>query len=180
MPNLTVSEKEHWKERIARRVDKKIELLTASEPALLDRIREQARQRALQSLGLATIQAEVDVIVEQKQELERRERQAHRAMLATVRRVPMEAVEDYYHCSHVEISNAVQRRQTIHEDELLAEDPLGQQILHLRQEKENLLDTIWLATSPQHIKELWKKVVDLLGDEQTALQKEALAIADCP
>jgi hypothetical protein len=100
-------------------------------------------------------------------------------MLAAVRRVPIEAVEDYFHCSQVEISNAIQRRQTIHEDELLAEDPLGQQILHLRQEKDNLLDTIWLASSPQQIKELWKKVVDLLGDEQTALQKEALAIADC-
>jgi hypothetical protein len=177
MPNLTVTEKEHWKERIARRMDKKIEVLTASEPALLERIREQARQRALQSLGLAAIQAEVDTIVEQKQELERRERQAHRAMLATVRRVPLEAVEDYYHCSHIEISNAIGRRQTIHEDELLAEDPLGQQILRLRQEKDNLLDTIWLATSPQQIKELWQKVVDLLGDEQTTLQKEALAIA---
>jgi hypothetical protein len=179
MPNLTVTEKEHWKERIARRIDKRIEILTASEPALWDRIREQARQRALQSLGLAAIQAEADAIGEQKQELERREGQAHRAMLATVRRVPVEAVEDYFHCSHVEVSNAVQRRQTVHEDELLAEDPLGRQILHLRQEKENLLDTIWLATSPQQIKELWKKVIDLLGDEQTALQKEALAIADC-
>jgi hypothetical protein len=179
MPNLTVSEKEHWKERITRRIDKKIELLSASEPTLLDRIRERARQRALQSLGLAAMQAEVDAIVEEKQELERRERQTHRAMLATVRRVPVEAVEDYFHCSQLEISNAIQRRQTIHEDELLAEDPLGQQILHLRQEKDNLLDTIWLASSPQQIKELWKKVVDLLGDEQTALQKEALAIADC-
>ena len=73
----------------------------------------------------------------------------------------------------------MQRRQTIHEDELLAEDPLGQQILHPRQEKENLWDTIWLARSRHPIKELWKKVVDLLGDEQTALQREALAIADC-
>jgi hypothetical protein len=114
MPNLTVSEKEHWKERITRRIDKRIELLSASEPALLDRIREQARQRALQSLGLAEFQAAVDAIVEQRQELERRERQAHRVMLATVRRVPMEAVEDYFHCSPIEISNAIQRRQSIH------------------------------------------------------------------
>ena len=100
-------------------------------------------------------------------------------MLATVRRVPVEAVEDYFHYSHVEVSSAVQRRQAVHEEELLAADPLGQQILHLRQEKDNLLDTIWLASSTQQIKELWKKVVDLLGDEQTVLQKEALAIADC-
>jgi hypothetical protein len=179
MPTLTVTEKEHWKERIARRIDKKIEFLTASEPALLDRIRDEARQRAVRSLGLAAIQAELDTLQAQKQELERRERQAQRALLATVRRVPIEALEDYVHYSQSEISSALQRRQSLHEDELLAEDPLGQQILHLRQEKENLLDTIWLATSPQHIKELWTKVVDLLGDDQTVLQKEALAIADC-
>src|SRR5690349_9848499 len=113
----------------------------ASVPGL-GSLHPQARQRALQSLGLAAIQAEVDAIVEQKEELERRERQARRAMLATVRRVPVEAVEDYYHCAHVEISSAIQWRQTIHEDELLAGDPLGQQLLHLRQEKDNLLDTI--------------------------------------
>lgn len=178
MPSLTVTEKEHWKERIARRLDKKIELLTASEPALLDRIKKEARQRAWQSLGLAAIQAELDTLAAQKQELERREHQAHRALLATVRRVPIESVEDYFHYPPPEINIALQRRQAIHEEELLAEDPLGQQILKLRQEKENLLDTIWLATSPQQIKELWKKVVALLGDDQTALQREALAIAD--
>lgn len=179
VPSLTVTEKEHWKERIARRIEKRIESLTASEPAFLERIREQARQRALQSLGLAAIQAEVDALAEQKLEWERRQRQAQRALLAAVRRVPIEAVEDHYHSAQLEVRDAIQRRQTIHEDQLLAEDPLGQQILHLRQEKENLLDTIWLASSPQQVKELWKKVVELLGDEQTALQKEALAIADC-
>ena len=70
----------------------------------------------------------------------------------------------------------IERRQTVHEDELLAEDARGQEILRLRQEKENLLDTVWLATSGQQIKELWKKVADLLSEEQTPLQKEALAI----
>jgi hypothetical protein len=83
----------------------------------------------------------------------------------------------YYGYQHNEVSNAIDRRQAVHEDELLAEDPQGQEILRLRQEKENLLDTVWLTTSGQQIKELWKKVVDLLGDEQTQLQKEALALA---
>ena len=42
--------------------------------------------------------------------------------------------------------------------------------------RRSLLDTVWLATSGQQIKELWKKVADLLSEEQTPLQKEALAI----
>jgi hypothetical protein len=176
MPNLTVTEKEHWKERIARRIDKRIEVICAGEPCLMDRIRDQARQRALQSLGLATMQAELDTIAKQKEDLERRERQGHRAMLATVRRIPLEEVDDYVHYQHADVSSAIQRRQSVHEEELLAEDQLGQEILRLRREKESLLDTIWLATSPNQVRQLWQKVIELLGDEQTTLQKEALAI----
>ena len=51
--SLTVAEKQHWKERIARRIEKKIETLLAADPNLMDRIHRDARQRALQSLGLS-------------------------------------------------------------------------------------------------------------------------------
>ena len=75
-----------------------------------------------------------------------------------------------------EVDNAVARRQAVHEEELLAETEPGLRILKLRQEKENLLDTVWLATSSKQIKELWSKVAEILGDEQTPLQQDALAI----
>jgi hypothetical protein len=176
MANLTVTEKEHWKERIARRIDKRIEVLTISDPCLINCLRDQARQRALQSLGLAEMQAELDVIEQQKEDLERREKNVHRAMLATIRRVPLEQVDTYLSYQHAEVASAIQRRQAVHEEELLSEDAMGQEILRLRREKDNLLDTVWLATSPLQVRELWQKVVELLGDEQTPLQKEALAI----
>ncbi len=35
---------------------------------------------------------------------------------------------------------------------------------------------VWLATSGTEIRQLWRKVAELLGDEQTQLQKDALAI----
>ena len=35
---------------------------------------------------------------------------------------------------------------------------------------------VWLATSPKQIKQLWSKVAELLGDQQTQLQRDALAI----
>jgi hypothetical protein len=177
MAGLTVSEKEHWKERIARRIDKKIETLQATEPNFIDRIHEQARQRAFQSLGLAQVQAELDAIDQQKEELDRREKELYRTMLATVRRVPVEKVDEpYFGNANQEVTKAIERRQAVHEDELLAEDPLGREILRLRLEKENLLDTVWLATSPMQVRELWKKVNELLGAEDTALQVQALAI----
>ena len=178
MPSLTVTEKEHWKERIGRKIDKKIEAVAAADPGLLDRVGAQARQRALQTLGLAEMQAELDAVAAQQQALEDRERRAHRAMLAVVRRVPVDEVDepDYHNGEHPEVARAVQRRQAVHEEELLAEDERGREIVRLRRAKDNLLDTVWLATSPAEVKTLWQKVIDLLGEEQTPLQKEALAI----
>ena len=123
--SLTVAEKQHWKERIARRIDKNVEILLAADPNLMDRIHRDARQRALQSLGLADWQAELD---------------------------------------------------GIHEDELLGECDTGREILRLRQEQEDLLDTVWLASSPSQLKALWSTVNALLGTTPTQLERDALEI----
>ena len=53
MSGVTVTEKEHWKNRIALRIDKRIEAIYAAEPNLDDRVQREARDRALASLGLA-------------------------------------------------------------------------------------------------------------------------------
>lgn len=71
---------------------------------------------------------------------------------------------------------AIKRRQGLHEDELLAESETGRRILELRQERENLLDTVWLATSSTQIRTLWTQLGELLDDEQTRLQRDALTI----
>ncbi len=58
----------------------------------------------------------------------------------------------------------------------LAECELGQQVLKLQHEQDELLDVVWLATSGKQIRDLWAKVAELLDDEQTQLQRDALAI----
>src|SRR5438105_8234017 len=85
MPGLSVTEKSHWKDRIGRRIDKRIEVISAGEPNLMDRVQRQARRQALQSLGIADLQTELDAIEEQKLDLDRRQDRVHRSMLATVR-----------------------------------------------------------------------------------------------
>ena len=177
MAGLTVTEKEHWKERISRRIDKRIDAITAEQPNLVDRVQREGRERALQSLGLAELQAEEDRLEAEKAKIDKRKDAIQREMLAKVRGVPVEDLKDeYIYRADSEITSAVQRRQKVHEDELYAQDPVGQKILDLRGEKEELLDTVWLASSPKQIKDLWTKVAELLGDEQTRLQKDALAI----
>jgi hypothetical protein len=175
---LTVTEKEHWKDRIGKRIEKKIEAIYAEEPNLDDRVQRAARQRALESLGLAELQTQLDTVEQQKDDLEKREKRIKREMLARVRGVPVEDLNDYdLHPYNHEVDSAVRRRQTVHEDELLAESERGQKILHLREEEENLLDTVWLATSPRQLKDLWSKVNHLLGASPTQLEQDALAIA---
>jgi hypothetical protein len=178
MPNLTVKEKEFWRDRIARKIDKKIEAVSSRDPNLQARVAARAHQRALESLGLAVMQAELDAFEKQEQELETSRRRVQQAMLAAVRRVPVEeATEAWYGQLHREIVQAIDKRRVVHEQEFLAEDDNGREVLKLRQEKEDLLETIWLATSPGEVRSLWAKVIEFLGDEQTTLQRGALAIA---
>ena len=177
MPSLTVTEKEHWKDRIGRRIDKKIETLEAIDPNLTDRIDREARQQALASLGLAEMQAELDRIKQETEALRRRENQIEREMIAHVRGVPVDVLETYYgHSAKCEVESAVQRRKAVFEDELLAATEIGRKILQLKSEREELLDTVWLATSPTQVRQLWIKVGELLGEGQTRLQHDALAI----
>lgn len=178
MAGLTVTEKEHWKARIGVSIDRKIESLAAQQPTLLDSVKREAHRQALRSCGLADWQAELDQIDAQREQLDRRQRRIQRTMLAHLRSVPIEDVDEHtgYQVHH-EVTQAVGRRQAVHEEELLAESELGREILRLRAEKENLLDTVWLATSPAQVKQLWSKVAALLGDVPTPLEQEALSIA---
>ena len=151
MPGLTVSEKNHWKDRLSKRIDKRLEAIAAEEPNLLDRVKRESRERAMASLTVADLQTDVGAIEKQEEELLQRKSLLHRTMLARVRRVPLETIDHSYTPNYYnnEVENAIKSRQGIHEDELLAESEVGRRILQLRREKENLLDTVWLALLSQ-------------------------------
>jgi hypothetical protein len=176
---LTVTEKEHWKERISLRIDKRIDAIHAEEPNLQGAVNRQATQRALESLGLADMQAELDDIERQREALAKREKEIGKQVLAHVRGVSVDDVEDYFYGGnrHSDVKVAISRREALYRGELLAESDRGREILRLEQERENLLDTVWLATSSTQVKELWAKVTELLGATPTQLETDALAIA---
>ena len=175
MAGLTVAEKEHWKERLSKRIDRRIEAITAEDPQLLDRVRGEARQRALESLGLADNQRELDEIRKQKEKLDEREEVLKNQLLARVRGVHINEVGSTYGCD-TEVNKAIRPRVEAHEAQILMSSDVGRRIVELRREKDSLLDTVWLATSSVQIKELWGKVATLLRDEPTPLERDALAI----
>lgn len=175
--SLTVTEKQHWKNRIDKRIDRRIETLAAEEPGFMDRVKDAARSHALKSLGLEKLEARLERIRRQQQVLEDREEATERMMLATVRGVRVKDVRNEgTYAIEREVSETVEKRQRVHEHELLSKTKRGRAILRLKEEKENLLDTVWLATSPKQIKDLWQKVEELLGVKPTKLERDALAI----
>lgn len=173
---LTVTEKEHWKNRISKRIDQRIEALSAEDPGFLVRVQEAARKQALKSLGIDKLHERRERIQKQRKSLDARDEATERSMLAAVRGVPVRDIRVSRYGTGEEIDSAVKKRQVPHEEQLLAKTKRGRDILRLRQEKDNLLDTVWLATSPKQIKDLWQQVDKMLGGEQTKLQRAALAI----
>ena len=175
MGNLTVKEKEHWQERIGRKVEQAIDKLIAeTDPTYRERIAEKAAKMALASLGIADLhQRRCDIEAEQK----RLEQELTEVIQQTARKVmPTGDGSTSKWKNEQTIDAARSRRRGVHEQELLAADPLGRQVLGLEQEKEELLDTIWLATSGVQIKELWSRVSEMLQQPPTALQAEALKL----
>jgi len=184
MAGLTVAEKTHWKDRLAVRFKAAVERIKARHPATFARLGREAHAHALDSLGLAGAYAELEAIQAEEAAAARRKRQVQKQMVAAVRGVPIEEVSDNLSLRYgtelplpVEVGAALEKRQAAHLDALLAGDEVGREVRRLEAEQERLLDTVWLAASPAQIKQLWSKVGALLGDEPTALEAEALAIA---
>ncbi len=178
MASLTVAEKEHWKKRIELRIDKRIEAVLAADPGLVERVARTARERAIASLGLAELEAARTALAVEQDQLWQRQETVEKAMAAVLRRCRPEDVTVHGRGSlDHELAAALERRQRVHEDELLAAEPVGQEVLRLRREKEELLDTVWLATSRKEVRELWQKVTALVSEEPTRLQREVLASA---
>ena len=177
--SLTVAEKNHWKERLASRIDKRIEAIYVRAPHLRGLVERESRAAAIESLQLTAIERRLAEIEAASKQLEREERELRRAELALILGVPVEDVTELmvpYCGPPAEVVEAIERRRKLHAEQCLARDELGREIQRLELEKENLLDTIWLATSPTQLKQLWEQVNRLLGVTPTQLEQDALAI----
>ena len=143
----------------------------------------EAHAQALASLGLTDAYVELEAIKAEEATLARRKKQIQRRLVATLLGTPIDEVADSFNVRYgselalpLEVAEAIQKRQSAHQEQRLAEDPVGREIARLEAEKDNLLDTVWLACSPAQIKQLWIRVGELLGDEPTTLERQALAI----
>ncbi len=163
----------HW---LAQRLQRCLAVLATTPPHFLTRLRRLAREQALQSLGLQEVAAEWQAIAALRRDLDQLARQAHRALLALVRRVPLEQIPNRPgRRLHPEVRRAVRQRQRLHEEELLSADERGRQLLRWRRERQELPQTLALALASRPLQNLWRNLLALLGEEPTPLQQAVLA-----
>jgi hypothetical protein len=162
----------HW---LAERLRRRLALFAATHRPFLERVRRLAREQALQSLGLREAHAEWQAVVAQRRELDRRARQVRRALLALVRRVPLEQVPlRPARRLPPEVRRALRQRRQLHEAELLSGEEIGRQLLGWRREQQELPQTLALALAGGPLRNLWRQLLALLGEEPTPLQQAVL------
>ena len=171
---LTVREKEHWKQRIEKKIDKAVEEIYRKEGKELKKtLRQEAEERAVKRLGLQSYMEKYQTLQDRKSALKEQ-----LSKLSDEAAKPFEAEGNqsrYYHQGgHSLIESVVQRERVEAEKEILLESDAGRKVLRLEREREELADTIWLATSPVQIRSLWKDFTALVTEEPTDLQKQAM------
>ena len=176
MSKLTVTEKEHWKQRVERRIDRAIEELSLQHPQFMPDLRQQAKRKALAALKIDKLTDESDKLESTINELKSKQDALEKKIYLAAS--GNDEVPRHVYGLRTETDKVVAQRQTIIEDELLADSSLGLQFLKLRREKEELLDTIWLATSNRQIRDLWSRVSEVLSEESTPLQNQILSESD--
>ena len=178
---LTIAERNHWKDRVEKRIDKAIKsVYSMQDPNLLKRVREKARRQAVKSLGLDELIEVRERIASEIERLEKSRKDITKQIIAKFRNCKISEVElPYYAANRIsdDVTSAIEAATSPREEKLLSQDPLGRKVLELQRKKEELLDTVWLATSSSQIKAIWSEVGELLNQQQTQLQADALQIA---
>lgn len=173
--SLTLKEKEYWRDRITQRIDEAVdEAIAGKNPNYMWQIGRRARERVWESMGIAELAREVEVIDAKCDELDRLRRSAYQRMLASMQGVSVEEIQDacLSRVKPYEVEQAINAALPLAENEVLSEDELGRRILELRGRKERLVDVVWAATSPREIKQAWSVLVAELDQQRTPRHKK--------
>lgn len=168
---ISISEKQHWKERIEKKIKQRIHALKSQNPTYFVNAESEAKLLAINELGIAT---EFEELKHLNQEIDRMTEDLKTRICVTIEKLSGE--KPLHYNVHVgRIDTLLQPYTARKLDELLQADKLGREVAKLESEKENLMDTIWLATSSRQMSDMWTKVLKLLDEEGTDFQREILA-----
>jgi len=172
---ITVTEKQHWKEQIEKRIERRIDaLVVGQKPTYLADVRREARAKAMAHLGVSEIDERLTEINHTERMLRVEYCELERKRTAILTGQPIEFVASCHYYTEETADKTIRIAIEVSEREILSAEPAGRKILILRDELELLLDTVWISTSSKQIRELWKSVAELVEDEPTTLQQAAL------
>jgi hypothetical protein len=184
MGQLTITEKEHWRTRIAKKIETAIEqLIETTEPGYLERVRATAESRVCEQFGIAELKVQRDACLERierlKVEISRLEDECHTLLEAMLHKLSgKQGTPKKYgvYLAGPEFTRLMSEEQAKVSAQLMAEDELGRRILELQREEGEMLDTIWLATTSKQLQSLWITLTDTLNQPLTSFQRELLRI----
>ena len=170
---ITITERQHWKNRIQAKLNQRIGFLRASSPALLEVIDEQAKDKVRRALDLdsdfahyESLEADLKQLATEKENL-----LEEMALKVFGKELP-------YNISLRDIRSEISTLEDQEAEEILLEHPLGQQLASLEAEREEMLDAILLATSVPQIIDLWERVTGLITDQPLQPEQPSLLVPE--
>ncbi len=170
---LSVTEKQHWKDRIDQKIKRRIESLKALNATYFAEMETAAKLTAATELG---IHSDIEAIRAMEQKIEKLQNDSKKHLLQVIEKISGKQLNPYYaQMDRVDTELKPHIERCLHK--LLTNDPRGQEVIKLESEREQLLDTIWLATSSRQVRDMWTQVLKLLGEDSSEFQKEVIAAA---
>jgi hypothetical protein len=144
------------------------------DPGFRERLKKQASEEAQIALGIRELVKRDEQIQSEQTRLEEESAELRRRIVAVVTNVPPSSLGTR-NCSRWDWERVLDKRAAVERRRLMEASPLGKKILALKKEQDELVDTIFLATSAKEVKTLWQRVSELLSSTNTPLQEAALA-----
>lgn len=166
---LTITEKQHWKNRIESKLNQRISQLKGSDSDLLKQIRDEAKREVAASRNLGD---DFGRLADSELEIKRLENEMDLLVVQVC-----DKLFDEGDCHYTSLSKARERLTELEEEkaeELLLGHDLGCRITRLKEEKENLLDSILLAVDIRQVIDMWERVTALVTDQAIETDQESL------
>jgi hypothetical protein len=176
---LTVTEKEHLKALIEKRINKKIAIIWRDNAADKEHLNRDAHAAALDDFDIAGQEKEILEAEKEINKLQEAIKERQYEMLAKIDGIELkQAKEEYsrHYNRDTVLSNKIKENRQGKFDEMLVDHPTLGEVHKLEQEKERLLETVWIATSTKQVKELMSALNSVLKEDSTPLGDKAMEI----
>lgn len=161
---ITVAEKEHWKERLAQRIDLRIDsLVSKGEPGFMADVEIKSLKRTKEKLGVAEELSEAQKLERQAEELSQQSRKIREEVYRKLKGLSPECYVNIFQVGS-SIQHILEQNAKLERRRVLEESELGRKVLELELKRETLVDSVWLATAPKQISDLWDSIESLTDE----------------